>query len=98
MKVFDHYGSSGADSAAELTRTYGDMRYELNKLVSLRHDFIVQFIGVLTNPHCFVLEWAPMRTLENIRLNHYERRANICPTSLSLVLLQVCKFVLFLSI
>ena len=89
VKIFDHFGSANADSAAELVRTYSDMRYELNKVVSLSHAFIVQFVGVFTNPHCFVLEWAPLKTLESIRCNHIEANHSICPTSMYLMLIQV---------
>ncbi len=89
VKIFDQCDAGLPDSATELTRNYSDMRYELNKLVSLKHPYIVRFIGVFTNPHCFVLEWAPKKSLETIRKPYAEKRINICPTSLILVLLQV---------
>ena len=89
MKIFDRYDDTSCDSSTELTKNYSDMRYELNKLSSLHHPHIVRFIGVFTNPHCFVLEWAPQKTLEHIRQNHVEKSAKMCTTSTFLVLLQV---------
>ena len=89
IKVFKQYDAGLPNSAAELTRNYSDMRYELNKLSTLRHPFIVVFVGVLTNPHCFVLEWAPLGSLEGLRGEHYDKGISFCPTSLLLVLLQV---------
>lgn len=89
VKIFDRYDDTSLDSSTELTKNYSDMRYELNKLSSLHHPHIVRFIGVFTNPHCFVLEWAPQKTLEHIRQNHEEKSISICTTSIFLVLLQV---------
>ena len=65
------------------------MRYELNKLSTMKHAFVVRFVGVLTNPLCFVLEWAPGKSLEHTRMAHVEANSSICPTALFLVLLQV---------
>lgn len=76
-------------SATELAKNYADMRYELNKLSTLKHAYIVRFVGVFTNPLCFVLEWAPERSLEHIRQTHAKENQSFCPTSLFLVLLQV---------
>ena len=77
------------NTAAELTRSYSDMRFELNKLSTLRHPYVVKFIGVLTNPHSFVLEWAPLKSLEHIRQNYAHQKERFCPTSISKVLMQV---------
>ena len=90
VKIFEQFDSGLPDSVTELTKNYSDMRYELNKLSSLHHSYIVRFIGVFTNPHCFVLEWAPKMSLEAIRQSHATSESNLCPLSIILVLLQVC--------
>ena len=89
IKVFVQSDSVQPSSAIELARNYADMRYELNKLSTMKHPFIVRFVGVLTNPLCFVLEWAQGKSLEHIRQTQVEMSRGICPTALFLVLLQV---------
>ena len=89
IKIFVQGDSVQISSAMELAKNYADMRYELNKLSTMKHPFIVRFVGVLTNPLCFVLEWAPGKSLEHIRKAHSDMSRSICPTTLSLVLLQV---------
>lgn len=89
VKIFEQYNAALPDSATELTKNYSDMRYELNKLSSLAHPYIVRFIGVFTNPHSFVLEWAPRKSLEHLRIEHVTKRIPFCPTSIFLTLLQV---------
>ena len=89
VKLFEQLDDLLPNTAAELTRSYSDMRFELNKLSTLRHPYIVKFIGVLTNPHSFVLEWAPLKSLEHIRQKHARSNKPFCPTSISKVLMQV---------
>ena len=89
VKVFDQPDAGPIDVTSEIIRSYADMRYELNKLSTLDHPYIVRFIGVLTNPHSFVLEWAPMKSLEHIRANHAQHHTPLCAQSIFLTLLQV---------
>lgn len=89
VKVFDQPEGRLSNTAADITRSYADMRYELNKLSTLSHPYIVRFIGVLTNPHCFVLEWAPLKSLEHVRSEHHHCQSYICARSIFEVLLQV---------
>ena len=70
-------------------KKYSDMRYELNKLSVLSHNFIVEFVGVVARPPSFVLEWAPLMSLEKIRVRHERQQSPICPVSLYITLLQV---------
>ena len=93
MKLFDQIDTTLPLAQAELTRSYSDMRYELNKLCSLRNPHIVEFIGIITNPHCFLLEWAPMMSLENQRAEYERVNASMCFTTILYVLLQVKNFV-----
>lgn len=77
------------DAELEVVKSYADMRYELNKLSVLDHNFVVKFVGLLTNPSSFILEWAPLMSLERIRKCHEEQIVHFCPVSLYLILLQV---------
>ena len=84
------------DAELEVVKSYADMRYELNKLNMMEHGFIVKFVGLLTNPWSFILEWAPLMSLEKIRKSYEEQFKTpsaqyhyLCPVSLYLVLLQV---------
>ena len=86
-------GDMEYDAETEVVKTYADMRYELNKLSILKHDYVVKFVGLLTNPLSFVLEWAPLMSLEKIRQEHEKQFIHFCPVSLYIVLLQVCTYV-----
>lgn len=89
VKLFEQDDLTLAQTHSELTRSYSDMRYELNKICSLEHPYIIKFIGVITNPHCFVLEWACLLSLENQRAEHDKADTSMCLTSILYVLLQV---------
>ncbi len=89
VKVFDQPDTGQHDISTEIIRSYSDMRYELNKLSLLKHPYIARFIGVLTNPHSFVLEWAPEKSLEHIRAAHAHHESPICAASLFQTLVQV---------
>ena len=78
------------DTQLEVVKTYADMRYELNKLSVLDHDYVVKFIGLLPNPWSFILEWAPLMSLEKLRSTHEENMTHFCPSSLFVALMQVC--------
>ncbi len=90
VKLFDQIETVLPQSQIEVTRSYSDMRYELNKLSSLLHPHIIRFIGVFTNPHCFVLEWATLLSLEYQRNEHQKANSSMCYTSILYVLMQVC--------
>ena len=92
VKVFDQPDTGLHDVSTEIIRSYGDMRYELNKLSLLKHPYIVRFIGVLTNPHSFVLEWAPEKSLEHIRVTHAQYESPVCAAALFQTLVQVRLF------
>ena len=89
IKIFVQQDSVQPSSATELARNYADMRYELNKLSKMDHKYIVRFMGMLTNPLCFVLEWAPGMSLEHVRSDYLDTKSSLCPSALLLVLLQV---------
>lgn len=91
VKVFDQaeVGFNLPLGNMEVTRSYSDMRYELNKLCTLEHENIVRFVGVFTNPHCFVLEWAPLMSLEHQRERHEKAGVSMCYSSILSVLSQV---------
>ena len=77
------------DAETEVVKTYADMRYELNKLSMLEHNYVVQFVGLLANPWSFILEWAPLMSLAKIKDAHQKEFKHICPVSLCIILLQV---------
>jgi hypothetical protein len=86
------------DAELEVIKSYSDMRYEINKLCTMNHNYVVKFIGLLSNPRSFVLEWAPLMSLEKIRQTHEAQFQNpdhvgeyfhLCPVSIYLVLIQV---------
>ena len=90
VKVFDQ-SEMGFMSLGhqEVTRSYSDMRYELNKLCTLSHAYIVRFVGLFTNPHCFVLEWAPLQSLEHLRARQKQAKIGMCFFSILKILCQV---------
>ena len=89
VKIFQQFCISADSNATKLTSNYASMRYELNRLSLLNHPYVVKLIGVITNPHSFVLEWAPLVSLELQRKHYLKHAAYMCPTSLALAMLQV---------
>lgn len=81
------------DQQMGVIKMYADMRYELNKLSMLDHDYVVKFVGLLPNPWSFILEWAPLMSLEKLRSKHEENMSHFCPSSLFVVLMQVCLYI-----
>ena len=77
------------NAETEIVKKYADMRYEINKLSMLEHEYVVKFVGLVTRPPSFVLEWAPLMSLEKIRQSHEKQRCSICPVSLYITMLQV---------
>eukprot|EP00731_Ephydatia_muelleri_P024118 Em0016g389a len=88
VKIFERFDDVG-DVTTELTKNYAAMRYELNKLHQLDHPYVVKLVGVITNPHSFVLEWATLFSFELLRKQYGEKKVNMCPTSVALAMLQV---------
>lgn len=67
------------DNAA---KAYSEIRAEVAILKDLQHDHVITFIGIVLNPLCFVLEWAPKGSLHNV-LNAYNNAdARISPWTL----------------
>ena len=89
VKIFQQFSISAESDATELTSNYASMRYELNRLSLVNHPYVVKLMGVITNPHSFVLEWAPRVSFELERKRHLRLAAYMCPTSLALAMLQV---------
>ncbi len=94
MKEFVVDDMLGQNEQTNEVKKYSDMRYEINKLSVLNHDYIVKFVGVVARPPSFVLEWAPLMSLEKIRVLHEKQRCPICPVSLYITLLQVTVYIL----
>ena len=73
----------------ELATTYGDVRLELNKLTSIDHPNIVQFLGLCVISFSFVLEWAHKGDLEQIIGKYQHAEFPICPDTVATTLAQV---------
>ena len=73
----------------ELATTYGDVRLELNKLTSIDHPNIVQFLGLCVISFSFVLEWAHKGDLEQIIDKYQHAEFPIRPDTVATTLAQV---------
>ena len=72
-----------------LTRMYTDMRLELNKLSSVDHPNIVQFLGLCVISFSFLLEWAPKGNLGQIIEEYKLSESPVCPDTVAVTVLQV---------
>ena len=66
------------------------VRAEVSILQSLRHPHIIEFIGVLLSPLCFILEWAPGGSLSSVFHKYRKMDARIGPLTLQHTAYQVC--------
>lgn len=68
---------------------FSQVRAEVSILQSLRHPHIIEFIGVLLSPLCFILEWAPGGSLSSIFHKYRKMDARIGPLTLQQTAYQV---------
>ena len=79
-------------SLKNLAVMYCDIRLELNKLSTVDHPNIVQFLGLCVVSFSILLELAPKGNLNNI-VNEYSLADMwICPDALAKTIHQVCYF------
>ena len=82
-------------------RVYSQVRTEVSALQKLQHPNIIDFIGVVLQPLCFILEWAPNGNLSSLFKKYRKVDARISPMALQSTALQVslieciCHFVLY---
>jgi len=73
----------------ELTRIYADMRVEVNKLSTVDHPNIVQFLGLCVVSFSILLEWAPKGNLDQIIDKYMQADMWICPDTVAETVYQV---------
>jgi len=70
---------------------YSDMRLEVNKLSTVDHQNIVQFLGLCVVSFSILLEWAPKGNLDQMIDEHRIADTWICPDVVAQTVHQVCK-------
>ena len=76
-------------SSETATKAYMEVRAEVSILHSLVHPNVIEFIGVVLQPLCFILEWAPGGSLSSIFQKYRKQDARIGPLTLQRVTQQV---------
>ena len=76
-------------SSETATKAYVEVRAEVSILHSLVHPNVIEFIGVVLQPLCFILEWAPGGSLSSIFQKYRKQDARIGPLTLQRVTQQV---------
>lgn len=74
---------------SELARIYADMRVEVNKLSTVDHPNIVQFLGLCVVSFSMLLEWAPKGNLGQVMTEYKEKDVWICPDTVAKTVYQV---------
>ena len=74
----------------ELAMWYSDMRLEVNKLSTVDHPNIVQFLGLCVVSFSIILEWAPKGNLDQMIDEYRIADTWICPDVVALTVHQVC--------
>ena len=64
------------------TKAYIEVRAEVSILQTLKHAHVIEFVGVVLQPLCFVLEWAPMGGLSSTLKKYRKVDARIGPITL----------------
>jgi len=80
-------------SLQDLTLMYSDLRLELNKLSTVDHPYIVQFLGLCMVSFSLLLEWAPKGNLEQIITEYRLANTWICPDAVAKTVYQVSLYV-----
>ena len=64
-------------------KAYSEIRAEVAILKDLQHENVIQFIGIVLNPLCFILEWASRGSLHGILTSYNNVDARISPWTLT---------------
>ena len=75
-------GEAKTVTLEDLSQTYGDVRSEFNKLVSIEHPHVVKCIGFSVISMSFVLELAQLGSLKSIMNDYRSSGYYLCPNSL----------------
>ena len=65
---------------------------ELNKLSSIDHPHIIEFLGLCVISFSFLLEWAPKGSLREIIQAYKLAEFAVCPDTVTITVLQVCAY------
>ena len=76
----------------DLASVYADMRVEVNKLSTVDHPNIVQFLGLCVVSFSIILEWAPKGNLDQIIAEHAQADMWICPDTVAKTVFQVLRY------
>ena len=79
---------------------YSNIRMELNKLSSINHPHIIEFLGLCVISFSFLLEWAPKGSLREIIQAYKLAEFAVCPDTVTSTILQVCayKYVVIITV
>ena len=69
-------------SIENAAKAYTEIRAEVGILKDLHHENVIQFMGIVLKPLCFLLEWAPRGSLHGILSAYSNADARISPWSL----------------
>ena len=58
------------------------VRAEVSILHRLHHPHVIEFVGVVLHPLCFILEWAPSKSLHSVLQKYRKMDARISPKAL----------------
>ena len=61
----------------------------MSLLHRLRHPYVIDFIGVVLHPLCFILEWAPGGSLHSVLQKYKKMDGRISPRALQKTAYQV---------
>ena len=64
------------------TKSYIEVRAEVSHLHKLKHPHVIDFIGVVLQPLCFILEWACGGSLHSLLTKYRKVDARIGPKAL----------------
>ena len=84
-------------SSETATKAYVEVRAEVSILHSLVHLNVIEFIGVVLQPLCFILEWAPGGSLSSVFQKYRKQDARIGPLTLQRVTQQVSCMQMYLA-
>jgi serine/threonine protein kinase len=73
------------------TKSYIEVRAEVSLLHKLQHPHVIDFIGVVLQPLCFVLEWAPGGSLHSVLTKYRKLDARVGPHTLQQAAVQVAR-------
>lgn len=65
------------------------VRAEVSLLHRLHHPYVIDFIGVVLQPLCFILEWAPGGSLHSVLQKYKKMDGRISPRTLQKTAYQV---------